>query len=160
MRLRHIEKQHKICGAKVLEFGGTTMGMFENKGMVIAGLRFLSPRETYEAVCAGALLLDLRADYLIAMKAFSVPDIVCIPHRELAKRYGEIPNGRPLVLADSSGVYTKDACAFLLAQGFSEVACLSGGILNWDDSGMPTATDADALLHGDCACVMRPRRSE
>jgi rhodanese-related sulfurtransferase len=133
------------------------MGMFEDKGMVIAGLRFLSPREAYEAVGAGALLVDLRADYLIAMKAFSVFEILCIPHRELAQRYEEIPKGRPLVLADSSGVYTKDACAFLQAQGYDEVACLSGGILDWDERGMPTATDADALLHGDCACVMRPR---
>jgi hypothetical protein len=38
------------------------------------------------------------------------------------------------------------------------VACLNGGMLLWDQEGLPVVTDAAALLHGECPCVLRPRK--
>ena len=70
----------------------------------------------------------------------------------------DLPMDRLLVLADSSGVYTKGAAAQLRALGLSNIACLNGGMLAWDQAGMPLETDPDALLHGECACVMRARK--
>jgi hypothetical protein len=32
------------------------------------------------------------------------------------------------------------------------------GMIAGDQAGLPVSTDADALLHGDCACVMRSRK--
>ncbi|BDU76440.1 rhodanese-like domain-containing protein [Mesoterricola sediminis] len=127
-------------------------------GMVIQGLWFLGPREALEQLSAGAVLVDLRSDALVEMKAFSVPRLVRVPHLQVAERAGDLPRAVLLILADASGVYTRAAARTLLAAGFDRVACLNGGMLAWDQEGLPLVTDPDALLHGDCACVMRSRK--
>lgn len=127
-------------------------------GMVVQGLWFLSPQEALEALRQGALLVDLRSPELAEMKAFAVPDLVHIPHTLLPERAGELPRDRRLLLADSSGVYIRGAAALLTSLGYEDLACLNGGMLAWDQAGLPLDTDPDALLDGDCACVMRSRK--
>lgn len=127
--------------------------------MIIQGLCFLSPQEALQELQQGALLVDLRSEELVEMKAFRVPELVILPHRTLTEHAAELPKDRLLVLADSSGVYIKGAAASLQSLGFERIACLNGGMLAWDQADMPLATDPDALLHGECACVMRSRKS-
>lgn len=132
---------------------------FEGRGHDYGGLRVLDPREALEALQEGALLVDLRADNLVEMKAFRAPDIRHIPHRELEALAPELPKDRPLLLADTSGVYTRPAAERLKAMGFTDLAALGGGLLAWDQAGLPLATDPEAQLHGECACVMTsPKR--
>lgn len=127
-------------------------------GLFIQGLCFLSPQEAMDALQQGALLVDLRSDDLIEMKAFSVPEFVHLPHTLLSDHAAELPKNRLLLLADSSGVYTKAAAAQLRAMGFEQIACLNGGMLAWDQASMPVDTDPEALLHGECACVLRSHK--
>ena len=49
------------------------MGAFDGKGMVIQGLRFLGPKEALASLQEGALLVDLRTEDLVEMKAFLFP---------------------------------------------------------------------------------------
>lgn len=130
----------------------------EGKGMFIQGLWFLSPPEALEALGNGALLIDLRSEELFEMKAFAVPECLHLPHPIFAQHVGELPRDRLLILADTSSVYTKGAAMELRTLGFELVACLNGGMIAWDQEGLPVITDSDALLHGDCACVMRSRK--
>lgn len=134
------------------------MGTFDGKGMLIQGLRFLTPQETLNTLQNGALLLDLRTDELVEMKAFRVPEAIHIPHRELPALLSELPTDRPLLLADTSGVFSMEAAHLLQDHGFNEVACLNGGMLAWDHQGLPLDTDPEAILHGECACVMTSRK--
>ena len=134
------------------------MGAFDGKGMVIQGLRFLGPKDALASLQEGAVLVDLRTDDLVEMKAFRVPEAIHIPHRELPDLVSELPTLRPLILADTAGVFTKDAAHLLLDLGFSDVACLNGGMLAWDQEGLPLDTDPEAILHGECACVMTSRK--
>ncbi|MDP2875245.1 MAG: rhodanese-like domain-containing protein [Holophaga sp.] len=127
-------------------------------GMIIQGICFLAPQEALEVLQQGAVLLDLRSDELVEMKAFSVPEIIYLPHITLAEHAADLPKDRLLILADSSGVYTKGAATTLKALGFDKIACLNGGMIAWDQANMPLVTDPDALLHGDCACVMRSKK--
>ena len=122
-------------------------------GMHIQGLWFLSPREALQVLQEGALLVDLRIDELFEMKAFSVPSQVRLGYPVMAERTVELPKDRLLILADSSGVYT------LQALGFEQIACLNGGMLAWDQEGLPLATDPEALLNGPCPCVLRTRKA-
>jgi len=126
--------------------------------MFIQGLWFLSPQEAMDALQQGALLVDLRSDELFEMKAFGVPECFHLPHSILADHAGELPRDRLLILADSASVYTKGAGVALKVLGFEQIACLNGGMLAWDQEGFPVITDSDALLHGDCACIMRSRK--
>ena len=135
------------------------MEQVNRSGMFIQGLWFLSPQEALDALLDGALLVDLRSDELVEMKAFAVPDCAHLPHTLLSDQAQDLPKDRLLILADSAGVYTKGAAANLLTLGFKQIACLNGGMLAWDQAGMPLDTDPEALLHGECACVMRSRKS-
>ncbi|HWQ07473.1 MAG TPA: rhodanese-like domain-containing protein [Holophaga sp.] len=114
----------------------------------VPGLRFLSPREVRDELQAGACLVDLRTDELVEMKAFAVQNRYHIPHRFLATSHTELPKDRLLVLADTSGVYTKEAARLLLANGFTRIACLDGGMIAWEEAGMPLASDPDAEIFG------------
>ncbi|HNX31828.1 MAG TPA: hypothetical protein PKM35_09485 [Holophaga sp.] len=125
----------------------------------IPGLRFLSPREAYEELQAGAALVDLRSDELAEMKSFAVPAVFHIPHRSLETCISELPKDRLLILADSSGVYTKAAARLLLSNGFALVACLDGGMLSWDEAKMPLKVDPDSMMYGECSCVMRSQKA-
>jgi rhodanese-related sulfurtransferase len=125
-------------------------------GLIVNGLRFLAPKEAFEVLQEGALLVDLRIDVLVAMKAFQVPNWVHMPHRELREGAAQLPKDRLLVLADASGVYLRGAAEFLGTMGFKQIACLNGGMLHWDDAGLPVGTDPDHLLHGPCPCQLKP----
>lgn len=127
-------------------------------GTLVNGLRFVTPREAQDVVAQGALLVDLRADELVEMKEFGVPEWIHIPHPELAGRLDEVPRDRPLLLTDTSGVYLRAAAQVLRDQGFERILGLNGGMLAWDQEGFPVRTDADSLLHGECACVMMSRK--
>ena len=129
-------------------------------GTHIQGLPFLSPKEAYDALLNGAALVDLRSDDLVEMKAFTVPDIYHIPHRSLATCLSELPKDRFLILADTSGVYTKAAAKLLLENGFSQIACLDGGMLAWDEARLPQDTDPNSMMYGECSCVMKSRKSK
>ncbi|MBK8790983.1 MAG: rhodanese-like domain-containing protein [Holophagaceae bacterium] len=113
--------------------------------MVIQGLRFLAPKEALNSLQGGALLVDLRTDDLVEMKAFHVPEAIHIPHRELPGLLSELPSDRPLLLADTSGVFTKDAAHLLLDHGFTDVACLNGGCSPGTRRAFPYDTDPEAI---------------
>lgn len=130
----------------------------DHPGLIIQGQCFLSPREALEALQQGAILVDIRSEDLVGMKAFAVPEVIHLPHGILPFHLEALPKNRLLILADSSGVYTKVSAAALRASGFENVACLNGGMLAWDQAGMPLETDPAALLYGECACVMRSRK--
>ena len=132
--------------------------MAADRGLVIQGLRFLAPAEALAAIEAGAVLVDMRSEDLVAMRRFPVAGVLQLPHLELAERLEELPRDRTLLLADSSGVFMRPAAALLAARGFTEVLCLNGGMLAWDQAGLPVATDPEALLQGECACVMKNRK--
>lgn len=127
--------------------------------MLIQGLRFLAPREAQAALDEGAVLVDLRSEDLVAMKRFPVDMVLHLPHQELADRLPELPRDRTLLLADTSGVFIRPAAALLAAQGFTDLLCLNGGMLAWDLAGLPVVTDPEALLQGECACVMKNRKT-
>jgi arsenate reductase len=129
-------------------------------GSHLQGLRFLAPQEAYASLKNGAALVDLRSDDLVEMKAFAVPTVFHIPHRSLATCLSELPKDRFLILADTSGVYTNTAAKLLLESGFTRLACLDGGMLAWDDAKLPLDMDPDAMMYGECSCVMKARKSK
>lgn len=135
------------------------MTTLESKNAPVPGLRFLAPKDALGLLRASAVLVDLRSDDLVEMKGFDVPSVYHIPHRALATCLSELPKDRLLVLADSSGVYTKEAARLLLESGFTQVACLDGGMLAWDDAKLPLVSDPQAMMYGECSCVMKSKKS-
>jgi rhodanese-related sulfurtransferase len=130
---------------------------FAGKGLRIAGLVHLSGSEARQAARDGALLVDLRPAIESDYKKFDVPEVRYIPFEEIGDRIAEIPRDRPVIVADSVGLRSKDAVKYLLEQGFTNVANLNGGILDWERDGMPIIVDLNKQLSGSCTCRLKPR---
>jgi len=132
---------------------------FANQGLLINGIHHLSPREALAAVERGAVLVDIREEYETGMKAFGVRGVIYLANSCFRDTFDQLPKDQPLIIADSVGLRSKLAVAFLLEQGFVGVANLNGGIVDWDNDGMPTLTNPDELWTGSCACRLKPRKN-
>lgn len=132
-------------------------GYFEGKGLVINGLVHLSGREALEAAHQGALFVDLRLPIETDYKKYDVPEVLYMAEEELESRVSEIPRDRPVIVADSVGLRSKKAVEFLRNKGYTNVANLNGGILDWEHDGLPLIVDLDKQLSGSCTCRLKPR---
>lgn len=129
---------------------------FGNNGLLIAGMTHLSGKEALEIAQNGGLLVDLRAPIETDYKKFDVPEVLYLPAPELTTRLAELPKDRPLIIADSVGLRSKQAVKYLMEQGFTNVANLNGGILDWEHDGLPIKIDNSKKLSGSCTCKLRP----
>jgi rhodanese-related sulfurtransferase len=78
------------------------------------------------------------------MKRFDLEGVVSMPHDTFKATYRKLPTDRPLIVADGVGERSKRDVAFLLAHGYSDVANLVGGLLDWESDGLPTAPSGRA----------------
>ena len=130
---------------------------FAGKGLSIGGMVHLWPAEALAEARGGALLVDIREDYDTDYKKFDVPEVLYIPFRQIGQRWGKIPRGRPVIVADSIGQRGKETVQFLLPNGYQNIANLNGGMMDWERDGMPMIVDKAAELHGQCVCRLRRR---
>ncbi|MFP4063919.1 MAG: rhodanese-like domain-containing protein [Bacteroidales bacterium] len=120
-------------------------------------VRTVSPRECLELVSQGGLIVDLRGKNFTDFKIPDIPDIFLMPHRLLSEEYHKLPADRVLILADSTGLKSKEAVRFLQDKGFTQVAHMAGGFVEWERDGLPVREDINERLTGACACQLKPR---
>ena len=117
----------------------------------------VSPREASELCEHEAIILDLREEYVNQYKQFDVPVVIQIPLGRISNDFCQLPKDRLIIVADSSGVRSKDAIGLLRENGFTQLANLSGGMVEWEKDGMPLVIDNREKLTGSCACQLRAR---
>jgi glyoxylase-like metal-dependent hydrolase (beta-lactamase superfamily II)/rhodanese-related sulfurtransferase len=66
-----------------------------------------------------------------------IANAISIPLGDLANRASELPNDKPLVTFCRSGRRSALAVNILNKAGFSNVANVTGGVLNWQELGLP-----------------------
>jgi rhodanese-related sulfurtransferase len=134
---------------------------FFSHGFISSGFLNLTPREAYtEATENNAILLDVREERLTGYKNFDVPKVINIPNSELAENYKNLPTDVPMIVADSVGLRSHEAMEFLISEGFSNLANLAGGIVDWERDGLPLKIDRTEQLDGSCVCHLRPRHKK
>ena len=101
----------------------------------------LEPRAAERHLGDGALLLDVREPE--EWTTVHVADARHIPLAELEQRFGELPRDREIIVICRSGRRSAKAQDALEAAGFRPVANLAGGILAWEDCGLPVARSAE-----------------
>ncbi len=127
-------------------------------GFVTAdGLHNLTPREAVDWCAQGAVILDIRQDYISQYKKFGVPNTAQIPFSQLEDELGVLSKDAWVIVADSSGLHSQEACLFLEQHGFTQVSNLAGGFVEWERDGMPISVDTSERLTGSCACQLRAR---
>ncbi|RIH88773.1 Inner membrane protein YgaP [Calidithermus terrae] len=98
----------------------------------------VGPQEAQEMIARGALLIDVRERNEFAEAR--IPGARLIPLSEFMTRFTEIPQDVPVVMQCRSGRRSAQTTAFLLAQGYRGVVNLGGGILAWNQQGLPVDT--------------------
>jgi rhodanese-related sulfurtransferase len=129
---------------------------FENLGFVIDGLRHLTGRQAYECCQKGAIMVDVREEFEVAIKAFGVRGVLFCPFDSFDKIYSTLPKEAPLIIADSVGIHSKDAARKLLDNGYTLISNLAGGIMDWERDGLPMNKDIESM-NGQCPCMMKSR---
>lgn len=130
-----------------------------NKGMVISGIRHLSPKETIEVLKLGATLVDVRPPLQVMMKAFDVDEIIYCSYLQFKDSFSCIPKDKPVVLADAVGLRSQECIKILLENDYSQVANLAGGILDWEHDGLPLLKNPGSQLNGPCLCMLKPKKA-
>mgnify|MGYP001627057081 CR=1 FL=1 len=79
-------------------------------------------------------ILDVREP--AEFKAGRIPGAVNIPIRDLPKRLGEIPKGKPIILYCGTGHRGAMALVYLRGQGYN-VRNVLGGFKAWSEANLP-----------------------
>ena len=134
--------------------------LFKNYGIQTRGILSLTPRETRELVNQGAFLIDLRDTDFVDYKAFDVPNVLNFPMGGFEQNLKELDKEAYYILADSSGLKSRDYVQKMLDGGFIHAGSMSGGFIEWERDGMPVRIDVNERLSGSCACQLKPRERE
>ena len=134
--------------------------LFNNYGFISSGILNISPREAFELCDKGAVIVDVREEYLNNFKNFDVPEILYIPISKLVQQLSELPQDKYLIFADSVGLRSKEAVVLLKNKGFMNIANMAGGIVDWERDGLPLKTNIEERLSGSCMCQLKPREGK
>ena len=94
--------------------------------------------EAQKRVRNGALLVDVREQN--EFNESRIPGSILIPLSEFQQRYTELPTDKELVMQCRSGARSGRASEFLLANDYTQVVNMAGGILAWNEAGLPVET--------------------
>ena len=108
--------------------------------------------EAHDRLTAGAddggpLLVDVREPNEFA--DYRAEGAVLFPLSTFTARYESLPRDRPLLMICQSGARSGQATAFLLANGWSDVANVEGGSLAWVRAGLPSKRGEPEPGEGD-----------
>ena len=134
--------------------------LFDNYGFLSRGILNVTPREAFDLCSRGAIIVDVREEYLNNFKNFNVPEIVFFPISSLVHKLSELPQDKYLIFADTVGLRSKEAVVLLKDKGFIKIANMAGGIVDWEREGLPLKTNIEERLSGSCMCQLKPRESK
>jgi rhodanese-related sulfurtransferase len=130
---------------------------FKNIGFYAHGVLNLTPSESFELCKKGAIIVDVRESYMNSFKMFQVDSVLYLPYSDLLNLYKQLPSDKPLIIADSVGLKSREGVLFLKQSGYKNVANMAGGIVDWERDGLPLTTDITARLSGSCMCQLKAR---
>ena len=104
-----------------------------NRGMAGATLGTLQATRMIND--QNAVIVDVRPN--AEFVAGHLPNAKNIPSDDIAKRLGELPAGKPVIVVCGSGNRAGKAAAALRAAGRQDVFCLEGGVAGWQQAGLP-----------------------
>jgi rhodanese-related sulfurtransferase len=132
--------------------------MFFKTGFVSGGILNLTPKQSLELCRKGAVLIDVREEFMNRFKMMDVPEVMYCPFSILKETFPGLPSGKPLIFADAAGLHSKEAVIFLLDKGIQNpIANMAGGLVEWERDGLPLIIDHGEKLSGPCMCQLKPR---
>jgi phage shock protein E len=102
-----------------------------------AGVRHLSAAEARTLLAQNEQVFVLDVRTLGEYRQVRLADAQLIPIDQLARRLGEIPANRPVLIYCAVGYRSIEAANYLARQGFPSVYNMYGGISAWQVRGYP-----------------------
>lgn len=98
----------------------------------------ISPEQAAQMQADGAFILDVREQD--EWDAGHVKGATLIPLGDLPARLNELPRDKQIIVMCRTGNRSAQGRDLLLANGFTQVTSLAGGITAWTKAGLPTVT--------------------
>ena len=83
----------------------------------IDGIAYVLPGEVPGLLHDGAMMIDIREELETDIKAFGVERVIYLPHHEFEEKWNTLPAEKPLILADSVGIWSPRLSGLLGAKG-------------------------------------------
>ncbi len=90
----------------------------------------ITPGESFELCEKGAIIVDVREDYLSAFKMVKVEKVLYLPFSQIKEHYKDLPHDNPLIFADAVGLRSREGVVFMNSHGYDNVANMAGGIVD------------------------------
>ncbi len=129
-------------------------------GFMANGVLNLTPKESFALCEKGAIIIDVREEYMNSFKMFKVERLIYLPFSEMRQFYSELPTDKPLIFADAVGLQSRESVLFMNSMGYENAANMAGGIVDWERDGLPLTTDLTNRLSGSCMCQLKARESK
>ncbi|MBP7848940.1 MAG: hypothetical protein KA053_01565 [Lentimicrobiaceae bacterium] len=113
----------------------------KKRGLYRGDLHHLSPSEAFDCCMEGAVLVDVREDYMGRYKAPDVPLLMHLPCSTLSLCHTGLPKDTLLILADVAGLRSREACQTLRQLGYTQISNMAGGLVEWERAGLPLKVD-------------------
>lgn len=134
--------------------------MFKNKGFKIGNIIHLTPKEAYELCNQESIMVDVREEFMVGCKIFDVKQTLYCPASQINELYKNLPTDVSLVIADATGIHSKEVIIFLSEKGFNNIANLAGGLVEWERDNLPLQVDISEMLTGSCMCQLKQRHKK
>ncbi len=108
--------------------------------------RELDPK-AYQAEYQGneeAVLLDVRTPEEYEAGHIEGAQLININDPSFVEKVAALDPGKTYYINCRSGARSGRACQYMASKGFAKTINLSGGILAWEDAGLPTKEGMDA----------------
>jgi len=120
----------------------------------------LSPLDALAKCKNGAILLDIRPEVLALFKGFDVENVIWCDRKRISGYLEDFPHNKELIVADSTGIYSREFCSRLVEKGYGSVYQLAGGFVEWEKGKLPMRMNTKAKLTGSCMCQLKFRKSK
>ena len=130
----------------------TMIALFLSFGQAQAQLEQVGPIRAKLMVRNGAILVDVREEAEVAALAYDAENVINVPLSQLATRMNEIPKDKKVVVACRSGNRSRRAAAQLMANGYTNIVNLDGGMNAWQAKGLDVVENGKAAAKGKSCC--------
>ncbi len=122
------------------------------------GIPNVSPAKAIELCRSGAVIIDIRGDYITAYKKFKIPEVIYFPKAVKTIPVDNLDKERIYIVAETStSVNSREIVRTLINDGFKSVYNLAGGFVEWERDGLPVLENKKERLTGSCKCQLKQR---
>ena len=104
-------------------------------------VRELTPQQV-ESDLADYHLVDVRETEELVGELGHIEGVEHVPLATLAEHAARLAEHQPLLLVCRSGRRSENACVQLQEAGVAEVVNLAGGMIAWNEAGLPVSREA------------------